>query len=87
MIQHEAGKTLTYKQLASLVDFFALRLLDMGFRKGDRVATMLVLVPEHIAMMEKKRLVWLKLKDALAHGLANTYAYIDSQTPALTRWR
>src|SRR5512139_3565908 len=51
LIQHEDGKTLTYKQLASLVDFFALRLLDMGIQKGDRVATMLVLVPEHIALM------------------------------------
>jgi fatty-acyl-CoA synthase len=168
LIQHEDGKTFTYKQFASLVDFFALRLLDMGIRKGDRVATMLVLVPEHIAlmyacfkigaicapidlrlkehevvrdldkikpvaffflgntpvrdfrlvgkqiqqdcpyihhlvqftpnpqpgdilpgalsitdMMDKKRLVWLKLKDLLAHGLASTYAYIDAQTPAL----
>jgi acyl-CoA synthetase (AMP-forming)/AMP-acid ligase II len=51
LIQHEDGKTLSYKQFANLVDFFALRLLDMGLRKGDRVATMLVLVPEHIALM------------------------------------
>jgi acyl-CoA synthetase (AMP-forming)/AMP-acid ligase II len=51
MIQHEDGKTVTYKQFLSLVDFFALRLLDMGIRKGDRVATMLVLVPEHVVLM------------------------------------
>lgn len=51
MIQHEDGKTVTYKQFRSLIDFFALRLLDMGIRKGDRVATQLVLVPEHVMLM------------------------------------
>lgn len=51
LIQHEDGRTFTYKQFASTVDFFALRLLDMGIHKGDRVATMLVLVPEHIMLM------------------------------------
>jgi len=51
MIQHEDGKTVTYKKFLSLIDFFALRLLDMGIRKGDRVATMLVLVPEHMMLM------------------------------------
>ncbi|MBN1106026.1 MAG: acyl--CoA ligase [Deltaproteobacteria bacterium] len=51
MIQHEDGKTVTYKRFLSLIDFFALRLLDMGIRKGDRVATMLVLIPEHMALM------------------------------------
>ncbi len=51
MIQHEDGKTITYKKFKSLVDFFALRLLDMGIGKGDRVATMLVLVPEHVILM------------------------------------
>jgi acyl-CoA synthetase (AMP-forming)/AMP-acid ligase II len=51
LIQHEDGRSFTYKQCASLVDYFALRLLDMGIRKGDRVATMLVLVPEHIFLM------------------------------------
>jgi len=51
MLQHEDGKEVTYKRFASLVDFFALRLLDMGLRKGDRVATMLVLVPEHVILM------------------------------------
>lgn len=168
LIQHEDGKTLTYKQFAIMVDFFALRLLDMGIRKGDRVATMLVLVPEHIAlmyacfkigaicapldvrlkehevvrdldkikpsaffflgntpvrdfrlvgkqvqqdcpyinhlvqftpnpqqgellpsaisitgMMDKKRLIWLKLKDVFSHKLTNAYASVDAQTPAL----
>jgi fatty-acyl-CoA synthase len=168
LIQHEDGKTLTYKQLTALVDFFALRLLDMGIRKGDRVATMLVLVPEHIAlmyacfkigaicapldvrlkehevvrdldkiepkaffflgntpvrdfrlvgkvvqescpyiqhlvqftpnpkegevlpgavaitgMMDKKRLVFLKVKDLVTQGLAKAYAQIGTETPAL----
>jgi fatty-acyl-CoA synthase len=168
LIQHEDDKTLTYKQFANLVDFFALRLLDMGILKGDRVATMLVLVPEHIAlmyacfkigaicapldvrlkehevvrdldkikpcaffflgntpvrdfrlvgkqvqqdcpyirhlvqftpdpkegellpgalsisdMMNKTRLVWLKIKDIFTHGLESTFASIEAQTPAL----
>lgn len=51
IIQHEDGRQLTYKQFAALVDFFALRLIDQGIRPGDRVATMLVLVPEHMALM------------------------------------
>jgi len=34
MIQHEDGKTVTYKKFLSLIDFFALRLLDMGIKKG-----------------------------------------------------
>ena len=51
MLQHEDGKTLTYKQFNRVVDFFALRLLDMGIGPGDRVATQLVLVPEHMALM------------------------------------
>jgi fatty-acyl-CoA synthase len=51
MIQHEDGKTITYKQFRTLINFFALRLLDMGIGPGDRVATQLVLVPEHMALM------------------------------------
>ncbi len=51
LIQHEDGKTITYKKFDSLVDFFTLRLLDMGIKKGDRVATMLVLIPEHVLLM------------------------------------
>ncbi len=51
LIQHEDGKTITYKKFNDLVDFFALRLRDMGIEKGDRVATMLVLVPEHVILM------------------------------------
>ncbi len=51
LVQYEDGKTITYKKFESLVDFFALRLLDMGIKKGDRVATMLVLIPEHVLLM------------------------------------
>ncbi len=51
LIQHEDDKTISYKKFDSLVDFFALRLLDMGIGKGDRVGTMLVLVPEHVLLM------------------------------------
>ena len=51
MIQHEDGKTVTYPKFRTLIDFFALRLLAAGVRPGDRVASMLVLVPEHLALM------------------------------------
>lgn len=51
MIQHEDNKTIPYKDFASLVDYFALKLLNMGVAKGDRVATQLVLVPEHMILM------------------------------------
>ena len=51
IVQHEDGRKVTYKKFSSLIDFFALRLLDMGIKKGDRVATQLVLLPEHMALM------------------------------------
>lgn len=51
MIQHEDDKTITYRRFVELIDYFALRLLDMGIRPGDRVATMLVLIPEHLVLM------------------------------------
>jgi len=51
LIQHEDDKKVSYKEFNKMVDFFALRLLDMGIQKGDRVATMLVMVPEHIYLM------------------------------------
>jgi acyl-CoA synthetase (AMP-forming)/AMP-acid ligase II len=51
MIQHEDGKTVSYKQFSRLIDLFALRLRDMGIGSGDRVASMLVLVPEHMMLM------------------------------------
>ena len=51
MVQHEDGREITYKQFGTLIDFFALKLLHMGIQKGDRVATQLVLLPEHMALM------------------------------------
>jgi acyl-CoA synthetase (AMP-forming)/AMP-acid ligase II len=51
MVQHEDGREITYKKFGSLIDFFALKLLDIGIKKGDRVATQLVLIPEHMALM------------------------------------
>ncbi len=51
MVQHEDGRKITYKKFGTLIDFFALKLLDMDIRKGDRVATQLVLLPEHMALM------------------------------------
>jgi acyl-CoA synthetase (AMP-forming)/AMP-acid ligase II len=51
MIQHEDGKTVTYRKFNRLVDLFALRLGDMGIGPGDRVASMLVLIPEHLMLM------------------------------------
>ncbi len=51
IVQYEDGRKLTYKKFASLIDFFALKLMDMNIRKGDRIATQLVLVPEHMALM------------------------------------
>jgi acyl-CoA synthetase (AMP-forming)/AMP-acid ligase II len=168
LIQHEDGKTISYARFASLVDYFALRLMDMGIEAGDRVATMLVLVPEHVilwyacfkigaimapldvrlgdeevvrdlakiepkaffflgetpvrdfrqagravqeqcpyvqhliqftpdpqpgdilegatsitAMMDKKRLIYLKLKDAISGQLKKRYAAVEPRTPAL----
>lgn len=49
--QHEDNRKVTYKQFRILSDFFALRLIDMGIKKGDIVATQLVLFPEHAALM------------------------------------
>jgi len=51
MEQHEDGKQLSYQQFSSYIDLFALRLLDSGFTKGDRLATQLPLIPEHVIFM------------------------------------
>ncbi|MFZ5633042.1 MAG: class I adenylate-forming enzyme family protein [Bacillota bacterium] len=51
MIQAEDGRTVTYGQFLQFIDLFALRLLDMGIKKGDRVATMLLTFPEHIILL------------------------------------
>ncbi|MDF1590403.1 MAG: class I adenylate-forming enzyme family protein [Desulfobacterales bacterium] len=51
MVQHEDGREITYKKFSVLIDFFAFKLMDMDIQKGDRVATQLVLLPEHMALM------------------------------------
>lgn len=51
IIQHEDDRYVSYKQLKTLSDFFALRMTDMGIKKGDIVATQLALFTEHIAIM------------------------------------
>jgi len=51
MLQYEDQRQISYKQFATLIDLFALRLIDAGLKKGDRVATQLVLVPEHVILM------------------------------------
>lgn len=168
MIQHEDGRSFAYRKFASLVDYFALKLLDLGLQPGDTLATQLVLVPEHLmlmyagfkigvivapldvrlkdeevvrdiakieakaffflgqtpvrdfrtagarvrdncptvkhlvqftpdpqpgdviegavsitALMDKKRLLWLKIKDLVSGGLKAAYARVHKRTPAL----
>ncbi|MBI9076095.1 MAG: acyl--CoA ligase [Desulfatibacillum sp.] len=51
IIAHETGRTVTYAQFKELSDSLALQLLSMGVQPGDRVATMLLLSPEHMALM------------------------------------
>ncbi len=51
IIQFEDGRVFSYKKLNQLIDFFALKLLDMGIKKGDIIATQLALFPEHTAIM------------------------------------
>jgi fatty-acyl-CoA synthase len=51
IIQHEDDRYVSYKQLKTLSDFFALKMVDMGIEKGDIVATQLALFTEHIALM------------------------------------
>ncbi len=51
MIQHEDGRSISYRELQTMIDVIAGRLLDMGMKKGDRIATQLILVPEHVMLM------------------------------------
>ena len=51
MLQYEDDKQYSYRQFLRLIDMFALRLLRLGLKPGDRLATQLVLVPEHVMIM------------------------------------
>jgi len=48
IIDAEDGRRWTYAELERTTTALALKLLDMGFRKGDFFATSLPLLPEHI---------------------------------------
>lgn len=51
MVQHEDGREVTYRQFVDMVDLLALKLLDLGLKKGDRLSTMLLTFPEHFILM------------------------------------
>ncbi len=51
MIASEDGRTISYAEFVEMSELYALRLLAMGIRKGDRVSTMLLTVPEHFFLM------------------------------------
>lgn len=50
LIQHENGRTVSYRQLNEMVDLFALRLLKLGIVKGERVAVMGLQSVHYIAL-------------------------------------
>ncbi|MFX1255790.1 MAG: class I adenylate-forming enzyme family protein [Promethearchaeota archaeon] len=45
------GREITYKELDDSATGIALKLLDMGYEKGDFIATSLPMLPEHIFLM------------------------------------
>ncbi|MFX1535786.1 MAG: class I adenylate-forming enzyme family protein [Promethearchaeota archaeon] len=45
------GREITYKELNDSATGIALKLLDMGYEKGDFIATSLPMLPEHIFLM------------------------------------
>jgi len=51
LIQHEDDRVYSYEEFRRTVDFFALKLLEKGVQHGDRVATMLPMVAEHVFLM------------------------------------
>jgi fatty-acyl-CoA synthase len=48
IIDADDGKFVTWKDFETAINMIALQLLDMGFKKGDIIASMLPLLPEHI---------------------------------------
>jgi acyl-CoA synthetase (AMP-forming)/AMP-acid ligase II len=48
IIEFDTGREVTYRQLADATSILALRLLELGYRPGDYLATMLPLTVEHI---------------------------------------
>jgi acyl-CoA synthetase (AMP-forming)/AMP-acid ligase II len=51
MIEHNTGEQVTWKQFNTSVSAFAAKLLSIGLKKGDIVATSLPLLKEHIYLM------------------------------------
>lgn len=51
LMQDEDGKSYTYRQLVEIIDAYALSLLSLGVQPGDRVAILLGLTPDTIALM------------------------------------
>jgi len=48
LIEHETGATVTWAALDRAVDAFAAKLVALGFRKGDVIATTLPFMKEHV---------------------------------------
>jgi acyl-CoA synthetase (AMP-forming)/AMP-acid ligase II len=51
IIEHSTGETVTWKRFDTAVSAFAAKLLAIGLRKGDVVATSLPLLKEHVFLM------------------------------------
>lgn len=51
IIEHNTGEKITWKQFNTAVEAFGAKLLSIGLRKGDVVATSLPLLKEHIYLM------------------------------------
>jgi len=51
VIEHNTGEKVTWKQFNTSVSAFAAKLLSLGLRKGDIVATSLPLLKEHVYLM------------------------------------
>jgi len=51
MIETKNGEMVTYQNFQNLIEEYALSLLDLGIKQGDRVATMLLTSTEHLILM------------------------------------
>jgi len=51
IIEHNTGEKVTWKQFNQVINAFAAKLLSVGLKKGDIVATSLPLLKEHVYLM------------------------------------
>jgi fatty-acyl-CoA synthase len=51
IIEHNAGEKVNWKQFNTALDAFSAKLLSIGLKRGDVVATSLPLLKEHIYLM------------------------------------